>query len=733
MKSIINLKKLTLILALIYGNVPFIAFSQNSIMKIPSEVTKSIWTANELWSQSVSQNLKFENNEIVLDDNVLIENDATGIGSIRSVAWDTIASGIILRKHLEIIGAPAKNALITMLLYPISRAGSVGNGKIDIKVNGHGPIVYEVGHAWTSVKVPTEYLKLGDNLVEVTSHGNDKFRIPLALYSNYKFGSSDNTPPSYRSERSVDNGKTWTSMKPGVLKQKSGEYPIRFKLQAYNKRGWLQTPVINVADKGAGGVLYFPSLIESLKIKVDNLNTAGSKWQVRIRSGNTHLPEIGGWTDWQNLKEDLLPTNPNHHFIQLEFSFEANTNYLSPKIHGLAVNSSWHAVNPQLSKQLIVSEVRNNPLIRTSFDFKHEDPSFVKLQEFRKQYQLDKIVEGSKTELEKIRRLRGWVAGSWEWYLPKRELDDMVAWDATEILNAESPNKIGGNCLFYAIVFAQACQSFGIPARIVNINYGVGGGHEITEVWSRELEKWIMVDPNFDTTYYYRENGIPLSVLELHKVFLDTYYHGKEVVNRDTWTDEDRDRRSGQLNPESLPIAMEVGGHANSGRINKDYVWWKKTVNKQNSGYNGGYGFFNTAEVRWLPRSNWLSQPTPMPITHGRTHWGWDGYLGWTDPQTPETPEHRYFVRRESDIYPRLFMVDFSAEPADSGTLKINMATNSPGFKHFELIANGKQVIAAGNSYLWKLASGLNTLELRSVDVLGNRGGTSSLKINYIP
>ena len=723
-------------MALIIGNVPFIASSQNVSMKMPAEVTKYTWTANELWSQSVSQNLKLENNEIVLDDNVLIENDAAGIGSIRATSWDTIASGIILRKHLEIPALPVKNALITMLLYPVSPAEPMSGGKIELKVNGRGPIVYEVQHFWTSVKVPAEYLRSGDNVIEVTVHGkNDKFRIPLALYANYKFGSSDGSPVSYRSERSVDDGKTWTSLKPAGLKQKSGEYPIRFKLQTYNKRGWLQTPVINVTDKATAGVLYFPSLIESVKIKVDSLNSAGSKWQVRMRSGNTHLPEIDGWRDWQTLKGDVLPVDPNHRFIQLEFSFEANSN-LSPKIVGLEVNSSWRTVNPELSKQLFVSEVRNNPVIRSSFNFMHEDPSFLKLQEFRKKFQLDKIVEGSETELEKIRRLRGWVAGSWDWFLPPRDLDDMVVWDAAKILSvnndSERPNKIGGNCLHYAIVFAQACQSFGIPARIVNINYSIWGGHEIVEVWSRELEKWIMVDPNFDTMFYYRKNGIPLNVLELHRVFLDTYYPGKEVINRDTWSVEDRERRSGQINPESLPIAMEVGGHAYSGRINKDYVWWKIASNKSNPGYSGGYGFFNTAEVRWLPRSNWLSQQKPLPVTHGRTHWGWDGYLAWTDPQTPGTPEHRNFVRREPDMYGRLFMVDFSAEPVSQGYLRINMGTDTPGFKHFELIENGQKAISSGSAYLWKLAPGLNTLELRSVDALGNRGGMSNLKINYV-
>ncbi|MDO8991452.1 MAG: hypothetical protein Q7U83_00215, partial [Daejeonella sp.] len=44
------------------------------------------WTAAELWAKSVSQNLKLEGNSIVLEDNLLIENDAVTLGSIRSEA-----------------------------------------------------------------------------------------------------------------------------------------------------------------------------------------------------------------------------------------------------------------------------------------------------------------------------------------------------------------------------------------------------------------------------------------------------------------------------------------------------------------------------------------------------------------------------------------------------------------------------------------------------------------------
>jgi hypothetical protein len=697
-----------------------------------AQVTQQRWSAAELWSSSVSRNLTLDGNSIVPDRNVLIENDAATLGSIRSDAWDTIGPGIRFRKHLNIGNWPVDGALITMLLYPLQPAGPMTGSKIEVRVNGNPPITYEVRHFWTSIPVPNDYLRSGDNMIEVSTQGTDRFRIPIA--SNAK--NNDTSISKMRSERSVD-GKTWVALKSNRQGSSSAEYPIRLKLKANNTKGWLQTSVIALSGKGSGGGITSPVILQSAKILLDTLHTGGSKWQARARTGNTHVPEAGGWTNWVNFEGDLLPVGVNHRFVQLEFTFEANSLKSPPEIRGLTVNSLSRPAGPEFKSKLTVMELKNNPMIRSSFNFAHEDPSFSKLQEFRKTFGLDKVVEGAATEFEKMKRLRGWAASRWDWYLPHSELEDLLTWDASKILSTHPENgaaqKIGGNCLHYAIVLAQACQSFGIPARIVNTNYSIWGGHELVEVWSRDFEKWIMLDPNFDTSFYDRKTGIPLNILELHHIFLDTYYPGKEVVNRDTWSVADRDRRSAQIKPELLPIGMEAGGRAYSGKIDKDYVWWKVTFNESNPGYSGGYGFFNTAEVRWVPRSNWLSQPQPLPVTHGRTHWGWDGYLAWTDPQTPETPEHRNFVRRASDLYGNLFLVDFSAERVSESSLKINMATDSPGFKHFELLENGRKVISSGSSYTWNLLPGANTLELRSVDVLGNRGGPSKLKINYTP
>ncbi|MGV3685748.1 MAG: transglutaminase-like domain-containing protein [Daejeonella sp.] len=698
---------------------------------LKSKVAK--WTAAELWSQSISQNLKLEGNAIVPEDNLLIENDAVSLGSIRSEAWDTLSKGVIIRKHLELPLQPSENAWISMLIYPLVPAEPMSGGKLVFVVNGNKPIVYELLHFWTSVPVPASYLKKGKNLIEVSVHNqNEKFRIPMALNSIIMSSTAAKASSTGNSERSKDNGKTW---KYAGSKSDLAEYPLRLKLQDFGKKAWLQTPVINLAEDGVGNVMFLPVVLESAEMKIETRDSESSNWQAFIRSGDTHIPEAGGWTPWRKMENDSLIDGMNHRFVQLEYRIEPGSGNSKPKILGLNLKSQWRTASSP--RNIFISEVKNYPLSRSSFDFVHENPALPELQEFRKQYKLDQVVEGSKTEWEKIKRLRAWTAGYWDWFLPNSEFEDLLSWNAAKILSgpAASGNmsKKGGNCLHYAIVFAQACQSFGIPARIVNTNYAIWGGHELVEVWSRDYQKWIMADPNFDSMFYNKKTGIPLNILELHDLFLETYYPGGEPVDRDKWSFEDRDRRANRIDPATLPIAMENGGHAFSGKINQDYTWWKVTSNKENPGYSGGYGFYNTAEVRWLPRSNWLSQISPLPVTHGRTHWGWDGYYAWTDDQTPETPEHRYFVRRASDMYGSLFTVDFAVFPVREGLLKISMATDSPGFKHYELIANGEKIIVSDSTYQWKLAPGLNNLEIRGIDALGNPGALSRLNVKYLP
>ena len=111
--------------------------------------------------------------------------------------------------------------------------------------------------------------------------------------------------------------------------------------------------------------------------------------------------------------------------------------------------------------------------------------------------------------LERIRALSSWLSTSWEHTGPANPAVSVVygPWDAETIL-AWGKARSGHNgyrpmvmCVHYAAAFVSSCQCVGIPARCVVVTGAVnkGCGHFVSEVWSDEHDKWIMVDPNTDS------------------------------------------------------------------------------------------------------------------------------------------------------------------------------------------------------------------------------------------
>jgi hypothetical protein len=91
----------------------------------------------------------------------------------------------------------------------------------------------------------------------------------------------------------------------------------------------------------------------------------------------------------------------------------------------------------------------------------------------------------------------------------------------------------------------QCLQSLGYKARYVTIQ-----GHEVTEVWSPELSKWVMLDPLYEL--YVRQANIPLSVMEIHNAIREGK-HNLEV--------------QGKKGPEDLKVYLS--------RYGKFAVWCK--------------------------------------------------------------------------------------------------------------------------------------------------------------
>lgn len=150
--------------------------------------------------------------------------------------------------------------------------------------------------------------------------------------------------------------------------------------------------------------------------------------------------------------------------------------------------------------------------------FVFEDFFHPELQKLRKQEKLDKLVGDSKTEFEKILKLKDWTNKQWEQSNPY----PYPPFNANVILKQIRAKKTGGWCGQYGVVFAHACMSFGIPARYFETMPAGEGGHFVVEVYSKDYKKWILMDPTINI--YYERNSIPLNVMELHEL----RYHNKK-------------------------------------------------------------------------------------------------------------------------------------------------------------------------------------------------------------
>ena len=143
------------------------------------------------------------------------------------------------------------------------------------------------------------------------------------------------------------------------------------------------------------------------------------------------------------------------------------------------------------------------------------------LRPLRNSEQLDKVVTGAKTDIEVFLQLMEWVRSQWS---PSRP-DPYPPIDAMVILDKIRAGETGGFCAQYSFVLVQCLQSLRYKARYVTIK-----GHEVTEVWSSELSKWVMLDPLYEL--YVTKGLTPLSVLEIHNMIIhgehDLEVHAKK-------------------------------------------------------------------------------------------------------------------------------------------------------------------------------------------------------------
>jgi hypothetical protein len=397
-----------------------------------------------------------------------------------------------------------------------------------------------VGQYWQAYEFDPRLLRRGENEVIIAGRG----QVWIARDDEYAGGSLTRTKHPNRSARSLDAGKTWSDSQLGDAStpplrkggprggEIDGEYYVRLSLDQHVASGTLVTPVLDAANLDGRAIGPPLESLGGVDIRL-NLEDPGDSTgcELRLRSGTTAMPDDRNWSAWSPLKQTApgigRAAELRGRFLQLEIALVTDDPLISPRLRSLQINTAAKPIDDDWTPRLKLVAEENPPLVRSSIPFVHEDSRHPLLVQLRRVYKLDDVVRGAETEFDLITRLAAWSSQRW----PKLGHlgEDYPPWNALEILKPHADGTpVGGFCQQFNVVFLQACQSFGIPGRVVSIGPGnltdrIRGGHEAVEVWSNDYAKWVYVDGNAAWYIADGETGVPLSLWELRQEQLHAF------------------------------------------------------------------------------------------------------------------------------------------------------------------------------------------------------------------
>lgn len=613
---------------------------------------------------------------IELDEGELYEDDGPGAGFSYKPNEERLSATTWIRKELIVSNPQARRA--TLLVGPGGGLRCIVNGK-SIELRDPG----KAGNYWQTYSLPVESLKAGSN--EIVLHGDGK--VWIARADEYATGAEDRRTPPQRSARSNDGGKTWERNRLGPKGDIAGEYCVRLFLDHHRRSGSLLLPVIdaaNLTDDAIG-----PPVVAVGPVRV-RLQAEG-RVKVQARSGTSFVPNPKSWTDWQTLDDGIL-AQPAGRFVQVRLELSTDDPLRSPQLNEIVLEAAPKRGSDWIAK-IRPLEVHNPTIVRTSIPFRYEPFDHPRLKALREKYRLNEVVEGAKSELELIAKLAVWSSKQWErGHLKNR----YPAWDALEILKLdEDGTPVGGFCQQYNLVFLQACESFGIPGRAVSLGTGdgdrkiPGSGHEVVEIWSNDHRKWVYLDGNAAWYLIDAEARTPLSLWEL------------------------RQRQLQLLKGEpSRPVRVV--------KLAETRMDWK--------GLDGWPPFL---ELRLIPRSNFLEEPTPLPLNQGMRGWFWPGHHVWTDADAKASLLYGRRVTNRANFEWTLNQAQVRLEAMESpGALRVHLDTETPGFDVFVAEIDGTRRTVK-SEFLWNLRVGKNRLEVWPRNKAGRDGIASRIVLDY--
>jgi hypothetical protein len=617
--------------------------------------------ARRIFERGVSNNITLskDGSTVQLTSGEVFQDDGPASGFSYKPNREALSPGVEIRKQLLIPDPKASTAVLMV----------GGDGDLKIEVNGHpqepGASQKIYYGQWQAYNIDPAALKPGVN--DFVIWGTGTVRIARADDSYVEL--------PHRSARSANGGKSWTVDGLGPAGDIAGEYCVRVSLEHFVSSGSILLPVMDVANLKENPVAPPITTPGPLRVSVSAAPDSAQGLTLRVRSGTTYVPDSKTWSEWMPYDRDAILKTLRGRFVQVEVTLATTDPLVTPRLSEITMTTESQLAK-DWTKAVRVVDFHNEEIVRTSIPFQYEPFTQPKLRELRARYRLDDVIRGAKTELDIITRLAAWSSRQWKW--GEWHLDEYYPpWDACEILKKLPDGKpVGGFCQQYDVVFLQACESFGLVGRDISISSGTLGrptlvGHEPVEIWSNQFRKWIWID---GTSAYYAEDsatGVPLSLWEVRQRQL-------RVLRRQA------------VKPTRIVHIVDS--------INQ----WR--------GLDVDMSF---AELRLIPRSNFLEQKWPLPLNNGKFGWTWNGFYVWTDADVPAEPIYPHLVTRLGNFEWTLDQAHIVLEPTSTaGRFLVHLDTETPGFETFMAKVDGEAKSPVAAIFPWNLHAGNNRLKV---------------------
>jgi hypothetical protein len=456
------------------------------------------------------------------------------------------------------------------------------------------------------------------------------------------------------------------------------------------------TDPIDLMDAG-NGTISNNSTIQKILVRTKATLNANSQIKAYWSSGNSFFSDStwSAWTAADGLIFDINSTDKK--YVKIRYVLKTSSVTELPKIHSLTLCADL-APASKYTKKIEISSFNNEKIITGPYPFAWEERTNSAIAGLINRFRLDTCGQDSTTEFGKVIALLDWTARR-----PKGSLYvSPYPWNLNSVITQSGT--INGHCMSYSEVMISALTGLGLYGRhwaIEGINNS--NNHEVVEYWSNTHKKWIYLDPSLDTYYKSTATDAPLSIIEMHKIYVNGQYTAIACVD----------------------AKYHYG-------VYTSYYNWRSQ-----------HGYTTTGHMKLTERNNFHSQPLPVYNGFGRGFCGYSDlnmWHNWCDEFTPPYNGQQYSCGatvvtchsgRMRDFWYTINQASIKAKRNSEQTIVLEFGNSQPFFNHYEVSINNEPAVIAVSPYIWVLQNGSNSLEVTPVNNYGEKGISSSLVVVY--